>query len=60
MNIRPTKISSPVIYSRKETAGLRPRGRLRGFRLNKSNLAALFFRAEDIDKLLADVDDEEI
>lgn len=59
-----------LLYSRKETAKLlggistatvrrlEAAGRLRGIRLSKSKSGSVFFRAEDIEKLLADVGEE--
>jgi hypothetical protein len=60
-----------LLYSRKETARLlggistatvrrlEAAGRLPGIRLSKSKSSSVFYRAEDIEKLLADVDDQE-
>jgi hypothetical protein len=60
-----------LLYSRKETARLlggistatlrrlEASGRLRGIRLTKSKSSCVYFRMEDIEKLLAEVDGEE-
>lgn len=73
MSMKATKISEQprLIYSRKETARLlggvstatikrlEAAGRLRGFRLSKSKSSNVFFRAEEIENLLADADGPE-
>jgi hypothetical protein len=73
MSATETKFSrlSQLIYSRKQTAKLlgnvstatirrlEAAGRLRGFRLNKSKSASVFFRAADIDAFLIEACDDQ-